>query len=108
MLALLGASKCTVSLFTLMIFFIKVSSLRFLIFNNNLLVLNTLYFRANIMKCPRNVWHVKKGVPGCHVTVPKRRHMGGRKSSRSRGAVTAVSCSMDSDDENVEEVVEGT
>ncbi|XP_013770375.1 histone-lysine N-methyltransferase SETD7 isoform X2 [Pundamilia nyererei] len=33
--------------------------------------------------------------------------MGGRKSSRSRGAVTAVSCSMDSDDENVEEVVEG-
>lgn len=21
------------------------------------------------MKCPRNVWHVKKGVPGCHVTV---------------------------------------
>lgn len=54
------------------------------------------------------MWHVKKGVPGCHVTVPKRRHMGGRKSSRSRGAVTAVSCSMDSDDENVEEVVEGT
>lgn len=59
-------------------------------------------------KCPRNVWHVKKRVAGCHVTVPRRRHMGGRKSSRSRGSVTAVSCSMDSDDENVEEVVEGT
>lgn len=38
-----GESSCTVSLFTL----IKVSSLRFLIFNNNLLVLNTLYFREN-------------------------------------------------------------
>ncbi|XP_013132387.2 histone-lysine N-methyltransferase SETD7 isoform X3 [Oreochromis niloticus] len=49
----------------------------------------------------------EKRVAGCHVTVPKRRHMGGRKSSRSRGVVTAVSCSMDSDDENVEEVVEG-